>query len=194
MRVNKVFGIFICLIAFTGCNGKLSPREYMQWMEKEDHGFHKKKETGAVVFEIQYKSPEYLQIQSNDMTAPESNEGNTLVYFGLRLSPSDGNTPVLQLKIADRSEYQARMDYYAFRFRSDIHANINGRQVSCDYFIPENNGNIRPDLDFTLGFDVGNEKGDIQVVITDRVFGNGEIKFLFKEEQFKKIPSIDFKS
>lgn len=191
-----LLGVLLMLISFgvSGCNRPLSPESYIKWIENPKNGLRKSKSMGPVIYTIQYKTPDYIMLKNNAWNEGTNNRNSSIHYFGLTLNPVDKKSQLLYINLSNEQEYYARMQYYNFDFKKDIELNINGNLLPCEYYFFENNGKITPELTFTLGFDTQGKTGDLQLVINDRVFGNGGINFLFKEKTVNNLPRLKNKS
>ena len=182
-----------CLLLMS-CGNSLKPEAYIKWMENPKNGLNKSRSLGSVQYTVQYKTPEYSMLKNNTLEEVNTDGHSGIHYFGLTLDPVDQKSQLLHVNLASEQDYFARMQYFNFNFKNDIYLNINGKQLPCEYYLFESTGKITPGLTFTLGFDAQKEKGDLQVVINDRVFGTGGINFLFKEKTLNNIPKLKNKS
>lgn len=190
MRKLSLIIVVLGVMLITSCDQALTPESYIKWVENPENGLCKSKMLGPVKYTVQYKTPEYIMLKNNNWEKMENNSEPGIHYFGLHLDPFDGETQLLYINLASQQEYMDRTQYFNFSFKNDIYLNVNGKPFPCEYYFFESTGNIEPGLTFTLGFDSHSEKGDIQLVINDRVFGNGGLNFLFKEKTLNNLPKL----
>lgn len=181
---------FVCLLCMISCNNELSPSSYINWMENPDNGLRKIKTIGVIEYTVQYRTPEYMMLKNNSNCFSDSSRKNGVHYFSLILNPTDKKSQLLHVNLTNEHEYYERMQYYNFYFKNDIYLLVNGKQFPCEFYFFESTGKITPGLTFSLGFDINNEVGDLQMVVNNRPFGSGGLNFLFKRKALNNIPKL----
>jgi hypothetical protein len=118
-----------------------------------------------------------------------------MYYFNFKIALKDGNGELLKYNLSSASEYEQRVQYFAFEMQKDINLKINNRTIPCALFHFERAYDLAPYSVFLLGFPVENpsayaEDTKILFEYQDHVFNTGKINFIFKINDLNNIPKI----
>jgi hypothetical protein len=179
----------------------LSPIEYVKWVQDDKNGLNIKKGMGNVSFSIQYQPAGYLV--ANEEKDPhlrtlvfnkKMEKYIDLEYYAVRIESKE-NKDVLTVNLDKQEDYYARENYYSFEFQNDI-IMIEGKDtLGCAMFNFIPSYGLSPHIDFVVAFVKSKEEKekaahDRQLVIDDRIMGDGLLKFEIKKDDINNIPSI----
>lgn len=199
--------VFIgCSIIIASCNKDkgISVPEYIQKVENENSGLKIKKEMGEVVYFLQYKPLPYIVIKEEKSLLIDTalmerrmQKLNDLQYYNLRIQSKDKSKDILSVNISSEQDYTRRQNYFSFEFENDIRL-IEGKDtLSPALYQFVGNYGISPYVDCIFGFKKDSKEIDKsetltnkEVLIDDRIFGNGILKFLVKKDDINKISSV----
>ncbi|MPM26979.1 hypothetical protein SDC9_73484 [bioreactor metagenome] len=175
---NVIFIFFISLV-LCSCN-KMSPIDFVKWVENEDNGLRKEKTIGECRFEIQYCPDEYISIKKGSKDIPFTNIDNRETDSGLcfifRIERLSDNY--------DPSAFQL-INEANFRLMSEADT------VGSSMVLYENNFRLSSVESYTVLFDDIQAKNDFRFVYDGQVSMTGPVIFSFKKEDIKRIPEIN---
>ena len=197
----KKFLPFLMLLltpAWWGCSeSALSPASYVKWIQDPDHGLKQVKQIGEMIFQVQYKPPDYiLAMEKREPVIREEErqsrrqELEGMHYFNLHYDIANTSENALQYGATSGAEYQERVQYFSFGLKHDIYLEENGQRVPCELFQFARNYGISPGLDFSLAFPKGEEDSDLQLVIEEKVFNTGKIRFTIDRGNLDNLPTL----
>lgn len=195
--IRKLFFLISCCLLFSCTKEKLDADEYIAYVENESNSFVHQKQIGDLVFQLQYCPTEYLVVKElNTQKIPQAfidkkiKENNGLLFFKLRIKTGSG-ADVLHYNIASDEDYYHRIDYLSYGFEEDV-ALINDKDtIFPGTFLFERTYGISPNADFVLMFDSKIKKDEsFQIIIDDKVFNNGLLKFSYSEKDLAGIPQL----
>jgi hypothetical protein len=190
---------FFMVVALFSCTPKeLAPNDLIQYVENPDNGFIKEKILGELAFRVRYKPLSYIISKNNakeiitDSIYKASEEKlKGLQYVNLTIYPTEGKQfDVLKYGTGSQQEDQQKIYYYSYTFQEDIYIEQGDKKLPCKLFHFVRDHGLSPELNFALGFDAMDVEGDIKIVINDYVFGNGELNFIIKEKDIKRLPVL----
>lgn len=196
----KEFLILVLLVIFigTGCRQSyLVGSEYMQYVENEKNGLKHTKQIGDMSFQMQYCPTEYLLLNehkteqlSHEIVEERLMHNDSMLFFKLRIK-ADGSNDVLNYQLNSSDDYYARIQYMSYGFEESIALVHKVDTIFPALFHFERTYGIAPYTDFMLAFDTGiKEDGTFQILIDDKVFDNGLLKFTYKAEDIYSIPKL----
>lgn len=199
MRIFLIISsLYVATFCIYGCQkSDLRGNEYRKYIEKESNGLNQVKQIGDMHFQVQYCPTEYLlmkEFKTDDLSeqvVEERRKGNEgLLFFKLRIS-ADGSNDVLNYHLNSGDDYYARIQYLSYGFEEDI-ALLNERDtIFPALFHFERTYGIAPFADFMMAFETTPKAdNDYQVVIDDRVFDTGILKFTFEKQDLQNIPNL----
>lgn len=178
----------------------LTPANYVTWVKEPKNGLQKEKEINDLVFSLLYQPAEYIICQdlkkeniSSAELKKELEARSELEYYHLRIGAKDYNGELLKYDLGNGHEYTERVDYYAFKFEKDITLVAGTDTVSCSIFHYERTFDVAPYSSFLLAFKIpAKDKGkDRTIVIDDKIFNKGTVKFFFSEKRINTLPKLE---
>lgn len=190
-----------CFIAilFSGCKTLLDPAAYIKWVENPEHGLRQSQVVNGVAFELQYKPVDYIIARENgkpDLSRSfyekRKEKLGELYYFSLNLK--SGEQDLLMHNINDEQEYYKRVNYYSLDFQQDIKLLCGTDTLACLMYQFENTYGVAPYIRMSIAFS-GKKKAELLqkdsfILIEDRVFGGGLLRFPFNSKALDQLPGI----
>lgn len=178
-------------------NEKLTVPEFVQWCSDTDHGLSKVKEISEVKYQLSFLPKEamaLLELKKQSYTQKEFEEAcshyTDLTYFSLKLEIPDAHGEILKYNLSTASQYETRIRYLAFEMENDICIIQNGDSIKPALYHYERIYEVAPFAKTMVAFD--NKKFDLSkeftVVLNDRLFEKGYIKFNYKDGQLLNLP------
>lgn len=151
----------------TSCSKTLEPEAYVAWVKNPDNGLHVINKANDFVFDVQYKTPELIWLESGDGSLKEimQQQDDALQYLELSIKPTKGTTSILHIDAGSQQELQQNLYYYAFLFERDIFLEIDGEKFPCTLFHFERGVDLKPERTFSLGFDAPKPKNGIATLL-----------------------------
>lgn len=190
----------VASMLLTGCFQKsLTPKDYFNWAKTEESGLTQTKSGNGVSFNLQYRPVDLLIANEikNGITKEldyEKRRGElgTLGYFLLKIE--SGEQDLLMHDATDEQEYVKRVNYYSLDFEQDIIAVAGTDTIPCVLYQFENAYGITPYVNISLAFPgefmEANREKNVEILIYDRVFGNGLLRFNYNENTFQNVPEL----
>lgn len=178
----------------------LSPTNYVQWVEDPKNGLKKEKEIKDIVFNLLYQPAEYIICQdrkkesiTSDELKKELDAHSELEYYNLKIAAKDANGELLKYNLDRGADYKERVDYYAFQFEKDIKLITGTDTIPCSIFHFERTYDVAPYSSFLFAFKIpAKSKGkDRTIIIDDKIFNKGTVKFFFSEKRIKTLPKLE---
>jgi hypothetical protein len=190
------FGFSLLLYS---CNkNELSGNDYIKHIDNESNNLKQTKSIEDLTYQLQYLPTEYLLLNeyktfdlSEKLVNAKLKENDSLMYFKLRILGKNEIGEVLNYKTESSSDYYSRIEFLSYGFEENIIL-ISG----VDTLIPaiyhfERTYGVVPYLDFLFAFGTGKRKHkELSVVIDDKIFRNGLIKFNYSENTLNSIPKL----
>jgi hypothetical protein len=201
MNYRAIFYVlFTCALVWYGCNwGALPPVNFVKWVENPKNGLKQSKEVNNVIFEIQYKPLDYIIANENRKPIIEETFYKERIQklgdlFYLTLTLKSGSQDIMMYNLHDSQEYFKRVNYYSLDFQQDIKAVIGNDTLPCLMYQFENMYGVTPYVKMSIAFS-GKHKTDFPktdplILIDDRIFGGGLLRFVWKQSDLENIPSI----
>jgi hypothetical protein len=115
-----------------------------------------------------------------------------LAYFLLKIE--SGEQDLLMHNVADEQEYVQRVNYFSLDFQQDIVAVSGTDTIPCALYQFENAYGITPYINISLAFPGefmdANKNNDVEILVYDRIFQNGILKFSYAENAFHDLPEL----
>lgn len=191
--------ITLLLLSAAGCKTLLPPSQYVKWIESADHGLKQEHEVNGVQFDLQYKPADYIiACENGKHELPETFHASRkeklgeLFYFSLALK--SGTQDLLMHNLNNEQEYYQRVNYYSLDFQQDIKMVVGTDTLPCLMYQFENTYGVAPYIKMSLAFS-GKKRPDISqkdftILVNDRVFGGGWLRFPFAHQDLNAIPEI----
>ena len=180
----------------------LPPAEYVQYVSNPDNGLKRSKTIGDYTYSVQYKPVDYVianEARKPDLTTTErdarKSELDGLQYFTFRVANATGGQDVLTLNNQTEQDYSAKVGYLSFDFQHDIALVDGGDTLGCKLYNFVRTYGLAPYVDFVMAFDKPSEdettNSDKTLIVEDRVFGAGTIKFAIDAGDIKALPLME---
>jgi hypothetical protein len=142
------------------------------------------------IFPRDYKIADLaLKGEISDAWELQESKGNEL-YFSLELTcPGSGQTEFLNLD-NDQTTFSQRVEYYHFRFFSDIKVELDNYPVSIAGFQFERLFNISPKGKFYGVIPISKKSKKLKITIADKIYDHDSNSFEFNLQDFKKLPKL----
>jgi hypothetical protein len=175
---------------------KLTPREYISWMDDKKNGLKVEKMIGEFTYMFQYKPAEYvaiMDIKKDNIKKPELDkkmeEYNAFQYYNFRISTEAGGE-LLKKNVVNENDYYGRIQYFSFDMQKDIKLIDNKDTLDCVLFHFERVFGLAPYATFLLGFPLKEKDCDKTLYYDDKIFGAGRMYLTIKSKNIKNIPSV----
>lgn len=199
---NKIF-LLIILFALFSCSGKtrLSPEEYIDWMQNPENELNVCQEHNDFVFTAQYEPSEYrFLLESKDRNTESlekwRSETGNLIFMKLRIASADNVTDVLKTGGGGYEEFAARQYYCSYQINTDLVIVSQADTLPCVLSTLCQTYGTAPYIDINLLF----EKKDnspidksMTMIFSDNGFTGQTFRFNFKKESILGIPELILK-
>lgn len=187
------------ILLIASCKTLFAPADYVKWVENPDNGLKQDHEVNGVHFELQYKPVDYIIANENGKhELPETfhqqrkEKLGELFYFSLALK--SGTQDLLMHNLNEEQEYYQRVNYYSLDFQQEIKMLIGNDTLPCLMYQFENTYGVAPYIKMSLAFS-GKQKeqalqNNFSILVYDRIFGGGWLKYSFDNKKLNAIPEI----
>jgi hypothetical protein len=187
------------VLIMLGCNKQevLNGNDYVHYVENENNALMNKKEIQGLNFQLQYCTTEYLLLKeyktdhiAEKVIEERKKQNDSLVFFKLRIS-AKGESDVMNYNIHATDDYYARVQYLSYGFEENI-ALLNGNDtIFPAVFHFERTYGVAPFADFIMAFNTYIKEDDqFQVLIDDKAFDTGILKFTYNNKDIHSIPKL----
>jgi len=197
MKINNFYiALLLILCSCTKERQKLIPSEYVRWINNSENGLVIKKNIGEYEYTLKYQPVDYMI--ANEFRTDEIDPGayemrkkemEGAQYYSLRIKQKDSNADVMLAGISSSSDYYAMDTYLAYGFKDDIKM-VQDDTSSCTLYHFVNTHGLTPHVEIVFGFDKPENGQDRTIVINERVFGAGTLKFSFTENVLSQVPEL----
>ncbi len=173
--------------------------DYLEWVRNPENGLRKEKEIDELGFQLQYKPYEYiicLEERVNEipdtLLQKKLAELEGVQYYDLKISLKEGEGEILKFNISSADQYNKRVKYFAFEMQNDIQLVEGNDTLPCLLYHFERTYDVAPSCTILLGFNYDKTKAGKQktLLVYDRTFNKGLLKFTFKENKFLNLPKL----
>jgi hypothetical protein len=191
--------IFIIIAVLSACKKEsLDGDEYIEYVDKVQNGITNTKEIDGLSFQLAYCPTEYLllkELKTSSISAEElgmrKKDNENMMFFHLRIKSSTEND-VLKHKLYNDNDYIARAEYLAYGLEEDIALIAGNDTLFPSLFHFERTYGIAPFADFMIAFaSKVPEHGNFHVIMDDRVFNCGTLKFNYDSKDIHTIPILN---
>lgn len=177
---------------------KLSPELYVDYINSNDNGFVKVEQMNGVVFSLQYRPVDYDCIQqlgydklTSDLLDKCKQESSGVYQFVLRIGSEDHKSDPLTLHITSENEYYNRLSYYNGEDMKEDLLLIQGNDtMTCVFTHFERSFHMSQYNQVLISFQrkMGkeNDKDDLVLLLNERIYNIGTIKFRFDIDDITK--------
>jgi hypothetical protein len=177
-------------------NQSLTPSEFVQWVQNTANGYNKSK-TIDLSFTLQSKPLAYIicvEERTDSLLKSVYDQKykqlDDLEYFDLSINVQNGMFELLKHNLKTVAEFDRRARYYSFEMQKDIKMVVDGDSIPCSLYHFERAYDNHSSNTFLLGFPKSNALSNRTVVLEDKVFGKGTIKFNFAAATKNNIPKL----
>lgn len=189
-----LLGIFISSF---GCNQqKLSPEEYIQWIESEKKGLQVSESMQGYVFRLQYKPHPYMLLKQYQGHIPnldhELQQLAGLQYYNFSISNTDGEAALEDGSTPDLKN-MSQIEYFTSNIKKNIYLVENGDTLPCELSYFERNYGSTDGNQLVLGFrenSPASGPADRTFIYNDDVFNTGTIKLLISGSAIAGVPEV----
>lgn len=175
---------------------ELTRDNYTKEINQKKHGYYVKT-INKIDYMLLYKPLDYIilnenrnrEINSSEMDALRKDYGK-MEYYTLEINIENFNDEILKYKIQSPTEYNERVDYYAFKFQNDITMEQDNKKYPCRAYHFERNYGLSPKAKFVLAFDKMNDDKNRTIVINEKYLGSGIIKYTITPADIEKLPIL----
>jgi hypothetical protein len=175
---------------------KLSPAEYMAWVQNKENGLKVEKTIGEFTYSAQYKPLAYvalLELKSDTVSEAvlkqKMEEFSGLQYFTLQIS-ADSQQELLKKNLTETNDYYGRIQYFSFDMQRDLKL-IEGKDtLNCELFHFERVYGLAPYARFVLGFPKTNDQHDKTLFLDEKVFGSGKVYLTIQAKNNNQLPAV----
>ncbi len=184
---------YLGVMVIASCNsGKLTPLEYVHYVQDPSHGLLIKQKIDGVRYDLQYQPVSYLvMLEMQNFYIPQDtfqyqyNRFKGLEHYNLHIYRSDIDSLLKKSK-----NNISKVEYFDFGIKKDIKLIEGNDTVPCAICECESDGGIYPFYSFTIGFPNKNYKGDRQFLFKGNHIGTEDIKLLVSGSSIKSIPEL----
>jgi hypothetical protein len=177
----------------------LAPYDYVKWVKDEKHGFKKEKKIDDILFSVQYKPINYIicleegkNTIDDSVVKTKTKELDNMQYIDFKISIPSEQGEILKYKLNATSNYQDRVNYFAYKMQQDIQLVEGSDTIPCSLYHFERAYDVAPLSTFVLGFPLDKTyKGNRTFIYHDKIFQKGIIQFEFQEQDFQSIPKLE---
>ncbi len=193
--MKAIFSIVLLFASLSSNSIKLDCSDYKQAYNQQLPNFTRIEAGGKLnmkmtIFPREYKIADLkLQGEISDAWELQESKGNEL-YFSLELTcPGTGQTEFLNLE-KDQTTFSQRVEYYHFRFYSDIKVELDNYPVSIAGFQFERLFNISPKGKFYGAIPISKKSKKLKITIADKIYDHVSNEFEFDLQNIKKLPKL----
>lgn len=198
--------LVLAVLALGSCGrARLSPGEYIAWMQDPENGLVQTHETGDFRITAQFKTPDYILLKEHrkgdaaqiDDSAWAIAAGSYagLCQFTLQLTGKERGE-FLGVAIQEAPEYYERIQYYTDLVVADLALVVAQDTIPCAISLFERTYGAAPFDNLLIGFSglpasvLQGAAGDIELIHTDRVLGIGTLSFKFNALDLQDQPIL----
>lgn len=195
--IAGVLILAVAIFVFGFSEKELNAEDYVKYVESDNNALMNTKEIDDLSFKLQYCPTEYLLLMeyktdniSNALVENRKKENDSLLYFKLRIS-AKGTNDVMNHNVGSTEDYYSRIQYLSYGLEENI-ALLNGNDtIFPALFHFERTYGIAPFADFIMAFHTKiKESDDFQVLIDDKAFDSGILKFTYNNKDIQNIPKL----
>lgn len=199
-KQTKAYRVFfpLVIIMSIGCSkSSVSVSEYFTYIKNPNNGLLRESEFSDYRMAVQYKPAEYGALLNlgpstiSDSTFKEETRNlSSWSCFEVRFSGKDGNE-FLKSGIRSENEYFFRVEHLSSRIIEDFKLVTAGDTLDCAIHHYERNYGLTQEAVVHLAFVAEEQnKNDLLLIYNDRFLDVGQVKFRFKANDLRKIPSV----
>ncbi len=177
----------------------LTPLEYVKWVKSSESGLVKVKTINDLKFSMYHLPTAYMicnDAKDEKLTQQKvvslALQYQDYEYYMLRIEAPQFNQEFVKYQVSSPTEYEKRIEYYAFSMQHDIVLETENMTIPCEIFHFERIYNIAPYSTFLLGFpkELMEDTKERTLVFNEKVFNKGIVKFRWLSTELDNIPQI----
>lgn len=188
------------------------PMDYAAWVQDTLNGLFVDRIVDGVGYSVQYKPISYVMLQDLGLEGVKKHKMDSLYsnysgyqYITLKIKNLSSNKELLKFRVSSEQEYQNRIYYCSFNIPQDIILVSGNDTLTCVTHLFERVYGIAPEATFLFAFDMPEEERialktkkdfnyeDKTIILRDRLFQNGIIKFTISKEALNNMPELQVK-
>lgn len=169
-----IWPVFVLMIA---CSHKTPQQKFREFVDDPKNKINQKIIVGDITATLKWIPEEYRRTMN-----PSSHENNQYDYFEAKFD-----------KVKDDNPTKEKIMYLDFDMQKDFQMVIDNDSILPAICQRIQNGQ-KNSYDYMLAFEkIKNQKKDFTVEYKDKMFGIGTLLFVYKQDDFKKIPILAVK-
>jgi hypothetical protein len=177
----------------------LQGSDYINWVRNPENGLVKEKVIDELKFKIQFKPYEYIACMNehtdqlaDTVLKKAIKELNGMQFYDLKISLNDNEGEILKAGLKSREDYDKRVKYFSFEMQQDIQLVDGTDTLPCTMYHYERAYDATPVTTILVGFqaDAKNAAKTKTLLIYDRTFNKGLLKFRFTENRLNTLPKL----
>lgn len=192
------FTVFFCW----SCKHIVSKTELLNYIQKPENGIHLVQEVNGVSVSVMYWPQELVALQSvqnidtlnNKLWQERCNYYKQYCYLKLKLSTEKGE--LLHAYVQDKNKYSQLVNQLSFGMASKafLISQPCDTLLYIDSYIPRYYG-ANSSTEIMLIYSNENERqNDLRIVLKDLGIGTGDMRFIIKKENLKRIPTLSIEA
>lgn len=173
--------------------------EYAKYIKSEQSGMFVTYSTDSFKYSLQYQPPELLAIESNMQSSKDSFDRDVTLYkstanFVLAISRDGWNQKMLVDSVGSGIK-DSLNTFLSYKLQNDFRLICNSDTLPCSLYLFENNGGIKNELTFSIGFNLNHDQianHDLVLIYNDELYSRQRVEFKIKSSDLKSLPEIIF--
>ena len=172
---------------------------YINWIQNPENGLTKIKTIDDLKFMVQYKPYEYIVCMeeqsgniSDRLMECRMKELEGMQYYDLKMQMKNNQGEILKAGLQSAEQYEKRVNYFSFHMQQDIQLVDGTDTLPCVMYHFERAYDVTPVCTVLLGFKKipANAFKPKTLLVYDRTFNKGLLKFTFKENRMQTLPKL----
>jgi hypothetical protein len=155
------------------------------------------KEIEDIEFGMIYKPLDYmicLEAKTDELKdttyQTKMSELRDMEYLDLTIASVSRKFELMRYNIVSPKEFDQRIRYYSFEMQKDIKMIVGIDTIPCALYHFERAIDIQSEDHFILGFPKSKSVSDRTIVLQDKIFGKGIVKFNFSAQTITNLPKV----
>lgn len=199
MKQITLYIFLIGLFTLTACGSRLSPIDYVHYVENPDNGLLVSSKINGVKYTLQYQPIDYLvMLELKSFSIPpeifkeQYDRFKGMEHYVFHVDTKDVES--LILKSGDTSKNKnSLMEYFNFQVQKDIKLVEGSDTIPCGIAECESSMGMLPYYSLVIGFPNREYTGDREFLFTNKRIGTGEVKLLVKGQSIQNLPKLKMK-
>ena len=199
MKQITVYIFLLSVFVFTSCGNRLSPIDYVHYVENPDNGLLINSKINGVTYTLQYQPIDYLvmlELKSFSIP-PETFKEQYKRFEGMEHYVFHIDTKDLEALVSKSKDTSgiknALSAYINFKVQKDIKLIEGGDTIPCGIAQCESSMGMLPYYSLVIGFPNKAYAGDREFLFTNKRIGTGEVRLLVKGQSIQNLPKLKMK-